>query len=183
MSLQFTSAQTDEDLRQTLDLQAANLKTNVSAETKQTQGFVTVCHSREELNLLHTATPQIIAKDGDQVVGYALAMLPSLGEFIPDLKPMFELFGRIPWGDQTLLDSNFYVMGQICVAADYRGQGVFDGLYQAHRELYSPTFDLLVTEISVSNTRSQRAHERVGFRTVYRHKDHVDDWNVVVWEY
>jgi hypothetical protein len=144
---------------------------------------VTVCHSWEEINLLHGTTPQIIAKDGDAVVGYALAMVPSLGEFIADLKPMFELFARIPWGDKALLDSNFYVMGQVCVAESHRGRGIFDGLYQMHREIYSPIFDVLITEISTNNTRSQRAHERVGFRTVHQHKDQLDDWNVVVWEY
>ncbi len=183
MPLHFTTAATDTDLRQILALQAVNLKTNISEETKQQQGFVTVRHSWEEINLLHGSTPQVVAKDGDQVVGYALAMLPSSGKLIPDLKPMFELFTHIPWREKMLSDSNYYAMGQVCVAEAYRGQGVFDGLYQHHREVYSPTFDLLITEVSKSNTRSMRAHERVGFRTIYEHEDHVDTWNVVAWEF
>lgn len=183
MPLQFTTAQTETDLLQILALQAANLKTNVSEDVKQSQGFVTVCHSWEQINLLHHSTPQIVAKDGDQVIGYALAMLPDLGESIPDLQPMFQLFAHIPWDGKMLSDSNYYVMGQVCVAEGYRGQGVFDGLYQKHREVYSPTFDLLITEVSKSNTRSMRAHERVGFRTIHEHQDYVDVWNVVAWVY
>jgi ribosomal protein S18 acetylase RimI-like enzyme len=183
MPLSYTTAQTNDDLRQILTLQAANLKTNISEDVKKSQGFVTVCHSWEEIGLLHRNTPQIVAKDGDRVVGYALAMLPSLGEYIADLKPMFELFTRIPWRDKMLSESNYYVMGQVCVAEPWRGQGVFDGLYQHHRTVYSPAYELLVTEVSKSNTRSMRAHERVGFRTIHEHQDHVDTWNVVAWEF
>lgn len=183
MSLHFTTAQTDEDLRQILVLQADNLKTSISEETKREQGFVTVCHSWEQISLMSRLTPQIIARDGDRVVGYALAMTPTLGALIPDLQPMFKLFERIPWQSGVLTDTNYYVMGQVCVAKDYRGQGVFDGLYTTHRKVYSKQYDLLITEISTSNTRSQRAHERVGFRTIYEHQDHVDHWNVVVWQF
>ncbi|MBU1821811.1 MAG: GNAT family N-acetyltransferase, partial [Bacteroidetes bacterium] len=93
------------------------------------------------------------------------------------------LFTRIPWRGGMLSESNYYVMGQICVAEAWRGQGVFDGLYQHHRAVFSPAYKLLVTEVSKSNTRSMRAHERVGFRTIYEHEDHVDIWNVVAWEF
>lgn len=183
MPLHFTTAQTDDDLRQILALQQKNLKTKVTEAVKREQGFVTVCHSWEQIRLLHEATPQIVAKDGDKVVAYALAMLPNLGELIPDLQPMFALLARIPWQGESLADGRYYVMGQVCVAEEYRGQGAFDGLYQKHREVYGPDFDLLVTEVSTNNTRSMRAHERVGFRTIHVHKDYVDEWNVVVWEF
>ena len=183
MPLHFTTVQTDDDLHQILDLQARNHKSNVSEEVKREQGFVTVRHSWEQIVLLHHTTPQIIAKDGDRVVAYALAMLPALGESIPDLQPMFTLMTQIPWRGGTLSDSRYYAMGQICVAQEYRGQGTFKGLYQKHREVYSSDFDLLITEVSLSNTRSLRAHERVGFRTLHTHRDHVDDWNVIVWEF
>ncbi|TDB63431.1 GNAT family N-acetyltransferase [Arundinibacter roseus] len=183
MSLTFTTAQTDEDLRQILSLQAQNLKTNLSEEAKQQQGFVTVQHTWEQLSLMHRLTPQIVAKDNGLVVGYALSMMPEMGELIPDLQPMFALLEQIPWQGTPLSRHRYYVMGQVCVGASHRGMGVFDGLYQQHREVYSPNFDVLVTEISKSNTRSQRAHERVGFRTIFEHEDHVDTWNVVAWGY
>jgi hypothetical protein len=77
----------------------------------------------------------------------------------------------------------YYVMGQICVAENYRGQGVFDGLYQKHREKYSSQFDLLITEVSKRNTRSMKAHERVGFKTVHSFRDHTDEWNIILWDW
>ena len=57
----------------------------------------------------------------------------------------------------------YILMGQVCVAKDYRGQGVFEGLYRKMQERMAPYFDLIVTEISERNARSLRAHEKVGF--------------------
>ncbi|GHB88313.1 GNAT family N-acetyltransferase [Persicitalea jodogahamensis] len=183
MPLHYTTTRTDGDLHQILDLQRQNHKATVPQEVKHQQGFVTVRHTWEQLNAMHQATPQIVAKDGEQVVAYALAMLPDAATLIPDLQPMFALFDKIVWQKKRLIDYRYYVMGQVCVDEGYRGQGVFDGLYQKHRELYRSGFDLLITEVSVGNARSMRAHERVGFRTIHTHEDHVDTWNVLAWEF
>ncbi len=183
MPLHFTIVQTDDDLRQILDLQRENHKTNISEIVKREQGFVTVRHSWEQLSGMHEATPQIIAKAEGRVVGYALAMLPTAATLIPDLQPMFVLLDQIFWQNKKLTDCRYYVMGQVCVAQSHRGQGVFDGLYQKHRELYRSDFDLLVTEVSAGNGRSLRAHERVGFRPIHAHTDHVDAWKVLAWEF
>jgi L-amino acid N-acyltransferase YncA len=178
----YTHAQTDDDLRQILDLQRQNLKTRLSERDRQQQGFVTVHHSLEQLRLMQGTCPQVVARQQGRVVGYALAMLPRLGTLLPDLLPMFAILDQVPWRGKYLADYRYYVMGQVCVAEGSRGQGIFDGLYQQHNLLYSPDYDLLVTEISTSNPRSQRAHERVGFRTLLTHRDHVDEWNIVAWE-
>jgi ribosomal protein S18 acetylase RimI-like enzyme len=74
-------------------------------------------------------------------------------------------------------------MGQICVDKDYRGQGLFDMLYRHDRELYSNSYDFMVTEISVSNSRSLRAHQRVGFQTINVYRDEIDEWEVVLWDW
>jgi hypothetical protein len=128
-------------------------------------------------------TPQIVARYEDEIVAFALAMLPGLGKLISDLQPMFEVIEGITLKGEKLSSQRYYVMGQICVGEKFRGQGIFDGLYQTHKEIYSPDYDLCITEISTSNTRSQRAHERVGFQTIHNHRDHVDDWNVVALEF
>ncbi|GAB3167280.1 GNAT family N-acetyltransferase [Telluribacter humicola] len=178
----LTYAQTDEDLQQILDLQRKNLKANISEQTKREQGFVTVSHEWEQLQLMQSLTPQVVAKSEGKVVAYALAMLPQMGTLIPDLQPMFEIIDEVEWEGRYLRDCRYYVMGQICVDEAYRGQGLFDALYRKHSELYSADYELLVTEISTSNHRSQRAHERVGFRTIHTHVDHVDNWNIVAWD-
>ena len=81
-----------------------------------------------------------------------------------------------------LKDRRYYVMGQVCVAKAYRGKGVFDRLYAAHREHLRHRFDACVTEISVRNPRSLRAHARVGFEELERYRDAADEWVVVIWD-
>lgn len=181
--IQFGVAETEGDLREILALQKLNLKTEISDQTKKDQGFLTVNHSIEELRSMTSATPQIVAKSNGKVVAFALAMLPELGKLISDLQPMFDILDTLVWKEKPLPDYRYYVMGQICVGEGFRGRGVFDGLYQKHKEVYKNEFALCVTEISTANTRSQRAHERVGFETIHTHVDHVDEWNVVVWEF
>lgn len=181
-SIELTFAETQKDIEEILALQQLNLKTNVSEEVKKDQGFLTVCHSEEQLEIMRSLTPQIIAKADGKVIAFALAMLPSMGKLIPDLQPMFDIVDDIDWKGKLIKDYKYYMMGQICVAAEFRGQGVFEKLYHTHNFFYKKEFDLCITEISTSNKRSQRAHERVGFETIYLHKDHVDQWNVVAWE-
>ncbi|WP_221394459.1 GNAT family N-acetyltransferase [Dyadobacter sp. NIV53] len=182
-AIQFDIARTEEDLHQILSLQKLNLKNEISDETKKEQGFLTVNHKIEELILMQQSTPQIVARANGRIVAFALGMLPELGKLISDLQPMFTLLEGLNWHSVKLPAYRYYIMGQVCVDVNFRGQGVFDQLYQKHKEVYSTEYDLCITEISTSNTRSQRAHERVGFETIHTHLDHVDEWNVVVWEF
>jgi hypothetical protein len=54
------------------DLQALNLKQNITVEEAIDQGFLTASFTIEYLQAMNSASPSIIAKDGDKVVGYAL---------------------------------------------------------------------------------------------------------------
>lgn len=74
-------------------------------------------------------------------------------------------------------------MGQVCIDKDYRGKGLFSMLFQKHKELYSKKYELMVTEIATTNKRSQKAHEKVGFKTIHTHKDALEEWNVVAWDW
>jgi hypothetical protein len=183
MSITYTTAQSDEDLHQILALQRQNLYKNTASDYQKDQGFTTVEHPFAVIRQMNDALPQIIAKDGEKVVGYALVMPRTFGKLVPELVPMFDLISELTWNDKPIGDYRYYVMGQICVAESHRGQGVFDGLYAKHKAQFSADFDLCVTEIAVRNTRSMRAHERVGFREIYQHQDHIDLWSLVVWDW
>jgi RimJ/RimL family protein N-acetyltransferase len=78
---------------------------------------------------------------------------------------------------------HFYVMGQICIDRSYRGLGLFDDLYGAHRENLRSRYDRVVTEVAIRNARSMRAHLRVGFREILRYSDATDDWSVIAWDW
>ena len=72
-------------------------------------------------------------------------------------------------------------MGQICIAEGYRGIGIFDGLYRTMAETYGDRFDFTVTEVAARNTRSLKAHARVGFQTLHTYRDATagEDWQVI----
>ena len=99
------------------------------------------------------------------------------------MESMFGLLEKLQWKDKPICGYRYYEMGQVCVAKEYRGKGVFEMLYQEHKKSYSNKYDLLVTMISTMNHRSLKAHEKVGFETVLIEKDELDEWAVVVWDW
>ncbi len=184
--VKFTTVSSPEEVRQILDLQKKNLATSLSAETIASQGFVTVQHDPAVLQRMNAAAPAVIAKDGDQMVGYALVMPRAFAPEVPILLPMFEMLDGLSWKNKPLRDNpRWFVMGQICVAEGYRGAGIFDGLYLKMKEVYRPQYDFTVTEVAERNTRSMRAHERVGFQTLHSYPDATtgEVWRVIVLEF
>lgn len=179
----ITTASGDHDLMLIIGLQDRNHLDRVLSREQATDGFVTVRHSLEILREMNAAAPQVVAKKGGEVVGFALVMLPKFRDAIPVLRPMFDQFGSVLVGGRPISEHRYYVMGQICVAEASRGSGVFDRMYAEHKALFSNEFDLCVTEISSSNLRSLRAHSRVGFRTVARYRDTFDEWDIVAWDW
>lgn len=183
--LTVTTVQSDADVQGILTLQQANLRKNVSADVQLDQGFVTVEHDPAVLTRMNQAAPSVIAKDGDTVVGYCLTMLPDFADDVPELKPLFQSIGELIYHEQPIHSYPYYVMGQVCVGDGYRGQQLFDRMYQHQRDVYGDRYRLLITDISEHNARSLRAHARVGFAPLHRFFDPVigEDWIVVVWDW
>lgn len=169
--------ESEAELAEILALQRANLSRNLTPDEIASQGFVTVEHTVELLTRMHRLTPSIVARDGQALVGYALVMPVECRAFIPVLRPMFERLDALGFSRRR-----YYVMGQICVAREWRGRGVFDLLYQAHREQLCGRFDTCVTEVATRNRRSMRAHERVGFAVIDRYRDAADEWALLEWD-
>ncbi|MEO5564515.1 MAG: GNAT family N-acetyltransferase [Chitinophagaceae bacterium] len=172
-----------QELQQILALQQTNLKKNISEEEMKEQGFVTLEHDLETLEQMHNLAPSIIIKDDEKVVAYALSMLQECRQLIPDLEPMFAAFDTMTWNNKPLNSYRFYVMGQVCIDKAYRGRGLFTELYQHHKKVYQPGYDLLITDISEHNQRSLRAHEKVGFKTIHTYLYELDEWFVVGWDW
>jgi GNAT superfamily N-acetyltransferase len=172
-----------DELKQILQLQQQNLKQHISEEEKKSQGFVTMSFTLPMLQAMHELAPSVIVKDDDKVVAYAIVFLKEGRHLYPNLEPMFINLEKLSWKEKPLNCYSFYIMGQICVAKEYRGKGVFELLYRKHKETYSDKFDFVITEISITNYRSLRAHKRTGFQTIAAHKDQLDEWAVVLWNW
>lgn len=181
--LKAIAVTTYDELQQIHELNLKNLKQNLEPAEIQQQGFITWLYSMKLLEQMHKLAPSIIVKDGEKVAGYALTTLKEAAAFHPDLKTMFKNLDAVEYRHQLLSSHHFYCMGQICVAKEYRAMGVVNLLYQKHKELYSKEYDFLLTEISTNNQRSLKAHEKIGFNTIYTYSDALDEWSVVVWDW
>jgi len=180
----YTRAQSIADLKGILQLQKSNLRAVLSAEEIATEGFVTVHHTLEILTTFNRREQHVIAKDGEQVVGYVLAMTKASRLAIPMLIPMFELFDNIYYKDKLISAYHYLVVGQVCIDKNYRGQGLFDSCYAAYRKYYSDDYDFAITEIATNNLRSRAAHKRVGFEEIHTYTDtDQTEWVIVVWDW
>jgi len=84
---------------------------------------------------------------------------------------------------KSITTYEFITIGQVCIKKGYRGIQLFDQLYGAYQSEFRSKFDFAITEISTSNVRSMRAHERVGFKTIHTLKDEYEEWNIVCWDW
>jgi hypothetical protein len=180
----YSTANSDDDLKGILKLQKANLARGLSDEEIQTQGFVTVDHSFEQMKKLNASEKHIIAKEHDRVIAYLLAMTKACKHDIPILFPMFEVFDAIIYGNRKVSECNYLVVGQVCVDKDYRGQGILDKCYDAYRDRYQNKYDFAITEIASMNERSRNGHKRIGFTEIHTYTDpNHTKWVVVAWDW
>lgn len=174
----------DRHLQGILDLQQRNLEAILDRESVARDGFVTVRHDLELLREMNDFEPHIIALDDGQVVGYALVMAPHFEHRLPIIAPMFEQMRSLQVDGRALEQWRYFVMGQVCVAAELRGHGVFEGLYAHMRDCYSRRFDFILTEVARRNGRSVRAHEKVGFSVWHSYTDEQGEhWDLIGWDW
>jgi predicted GNAT superfamily acetyltransferase len=180
----YTTSETKYDLEGILTLQKINLARGLTKDEIESQGFVTVDHSFEQLVKLNGHEKHIIGKENEKVIAYLLAMTKQSRFDIPILTPMFELFDNISYKDKKISDYNYLVVGQVCVDRAWRGRGILDHCYAAYRQHYSTRYDFAITEIASTNLRSLKAHKRIGFEEIktYSSPDKTE-WIVVLWDW
>ncbi len=182
--ISYKIVETKQELEQILSLQQINLPQHISVEESQEQGFVTIEHDFPLLAQMNEAAPQVIAVADKQVVGYALVMLQSFADQVPILIPMFQKLANMSFREKPFPDYNYYVMGQVCVDKAFRGRGIFDGMYHEQRRQLSSQYDFVITEVATRNTRSMRAHERVGFQIIEIYTAETgEEWAMILWDW
>jgi hypothetical protein len=178
-----TTVSSPDEIRQIYRLNQVNLKQNLNAAEKASDGFVSWLYSVDLLEKMHALAPSVIVKHQDRVVGYALTTLKESRSFHRDLETMFRQLEPVLYLGKPLPVYNFYCMGQICVDKTFRGKGIVSMLYNEHKKVYGKQFDFILTEISSSNPRSLKAHLNMGFEIIYTYTDAIDEWHVVVWDW
>lgn len=176
--IKYTIASSINELDQIIDLQHINLFSSISKTEKQEEGFLTVQHDLDMLKKMNNKQPHIIAKDEDKVVGYALSMAKEFKDDIEVLKPMFSKIDG-----QLNSNKSYIIMGQICIDKAYRKQGIFRGLYQTMKKELLQKYDLLITEVAASNSRSLQAHYAVGFSDLLVYNSNGITWHLIQWDW
>ena len=159
------------EIEELLVLQRANLAINLDAQTIENQGFVTFVYAPEAIAEMMQSAPQIVVRADNQLIGYALTTTLKVALKNDLMRPLAMLSQKLG----PLSKKRFYFMGQICVKAGYRGMGVFDALYNEHKNLFEYQYQAVVTEIASDNARSLAAHRRVGFQTIQTEFDETHD--------
>ena len=165
-------------------LQEINLPTELSQDEITSQGFVTCSYSIEDLATMNQSYPHIVAEYQSSIVGYCLVMLKNQRDITPILNPMFDHIDRAEIQGIRLSELNYFVMGQVCIAKEWRSKKLFYCMYDLLRETMRSDFEMVVTEISQHNSRSLRAHQKHGFKPLL---DYISPdghpWSIVYWDW
>jgi hypothetical protein len=150
-----------------------------------TDGFVTLEFDLAILDKMRGSYRHVIARSGEQLVGYSLVMLPGCRDDFQFLAPMFKTIDEAVFNGEAVRGKKYFVMGQICVDQAYRNMGIFRGLYYKLRDQMLPDFDFVVTEVSVKNTRSVSAHKQIGFININNGQTEAGtgEWEVIAWDW
>ncbi len=165
------------------DLQSQNLFKNLSPEEAASQGFLMAEYSLDFLEMMHEEFPSVIAKAGDEVVGYALVAGHSVRRYHDLLADLFDTIDKTSFQGKPLKDTPYVVVGQLCVAEQYRGMQLVQKMYAHFRSTYSPQFAYCITDIAQANPRSLRAHKKSGFQVIDTLNYGGIKWDIVLWDW
>jgi ribosomal protein S18 acetylase RimI-like enzyme len=172
---------TKEEMQGVLALQQANLRKNITQEEAESQGFLMAEYDLPFLELLHRASPGIIAKDGEQVVGYSLVAVAETARHHDLLADLVENIERCIFDGKPV--ENYAIVAQLCVSKEYRGQDLVQKLYGSFRDHYADQYTYCVTDVAQANHRSLKAHKKRGFQVI----DTLDyggiGWDIVLWDW
>jgi ribosomal protein S18 acetylase RimI-like enzyme len=174
---------TSEEISAIKELQNLNLRPNISDEEAWSQGFLTASYTLEYLQAMNADAPSVIAKAGDEVVGYAMVTTQALRDGHDLMADLFNTIDRTIYEGRLLMESNYVVVGQLCVAKAYRGQGLVQRMYHHFRHCYADQFEYLVTDVAQSNARSLKAHQNTGFQVIDTLTYGGIGWDIVLWDW
>ena len=183
---------------QVLEIQKLNHKFELTDETEMDQqGFVTVRHTKSDLQDMAKYCPQFLAivVDNDsnpypKVVGYtftinsqALAECPNLATIN---KTWFDMVLDVLSSSESNLKDMKWVLGaQVCVSKDYRRKGLLQKLYnQQFNDLQSSAnVDAIVTAVDHANVPSLKAHTKANFTTLKKSNTggkNTTGWSLII---
>ncbi|MEM9686050.1 MAG: N-acetyltransferase, partial [Bacteroidota bacterium] len=65
----------------------------------------------------------------------------------------------------------------------YRKRGVFRGLYEYMKTTHKDTFNAVITEVAIQNTRSSDAYKAIGFEVLKNYIANTQEWELMIWKW
>ena len=141
---------------------------NLAGEPRA-NGFVTTDMTQQQLGELSSAESGVVIavdRSCNKVIGL---LLGGSWEFLspwPMFKYMASILNEYRYQGKKLDAASSYQYGPICVAEEYRGQGVGELLLEYQRKVFAPRYPVIVTFVNVLNPRSYAFHTRNQFEDV-----------------
>ena len=175
--------ETEQELIGLKQLQTNNLRRLIGEEEAMKEGFVTSEYALSLLQQMHEIHPSIIVKEGEEVVGYTIVTNKEVYGAHPELDHLFNTLDATEYKGALLKNSNYILIGQVCVAKSHRGQGWVPKMYDYYKSLHAKNYTFLVTDISQANKRSIRMHQKIGFETIGVIEQVGTGWDIVLWDW
>lgn len=184
-NITISLATSDDDIVGIYELHCNNLKHNISIQERETEGFVTAVYDIELLLLMKDVNPSIIAKDAEsnKVIGYALVFSKELKGKHLLLDDLIDTIDKLNYKDDVLANSNYLIVGQLCVAKGYRGLGIVQELYKYYKQIYSENYQYLLTDVARDNPRSLKAHLKSSFEIISTISFDDNIFDVILWDW
>lgn len=183
MSVKVVRVTSDEELAGILSLHHDNLLKNLSEEVKQKEGYVTAEYDMELLKLMHSISPAIIAKDGDEVVGYVLVVTKGFRGNHALMDDLMNCVDKISYQGEVLEKINYAMCGQLCVGKNHRGLGLVQQMYELFRQDLMTDYKYCITDVAEGNPRSLKSHIKTGFQVIETIEYDGVRFNVILWDW
>ena len=139
-------------------LQSLYHVSTISEEDKP-DGFVTTLFTEQQFEeLIKKEGGLAIARDGNKIIGYAMAASWKYWSQWPLFQYMIKDLPNTKYLGKTLSINNSYQYGPICIHKDYRGTDVLPNLFEFSRRQMAKRYQILITFINKINDRSYKAH-------------------------
>lgn len=140
---------------------------NLQTDKERTNGFVTTDMTEQQLETLLSVENGVAVAVERSTGTLAGLLLGASWQFLSDW-PMFlhmvELLPEHRHEDKKLSPENCYQYGPICIAEEYRGEGVGEALADFQRKVFGERYPISATFVNFKNQRSLSFHERYGWK-------------------
>jgi len=157
---------TQEDFAAILGLQNLNLLANLLPDARA-DGFLSVEFTEELLAEIVHDVAIVKATIGDELVGYRMAQTIDFNLRFPLLAAIIAEFPRLRFEGRPLSDFRTVISGPTCVARNWRGRGVYEGMFVTLCQVLKIRFEIGVTFIADTNLRSLGPVEKWSFSFIF----------------